>query len=389
MLAALRNVEQEPARRSSENDRFTASLDRLGRDSDFATLAEGSHYFPFQAPFWLSCWFKTLTPADAVERFIVTVKDGAGQRLLAIPLVLRSLRGLRQIEMPDGGASDYLAPILFTRDMPDPARIWPVILDALPPADILSLRGLRPVLDGVPNPLSQHWLAQPSRIRGSEVQFSGSWDEYVRGLSSRTRQDMNRWRRRFLEKPGARFEIANSAETAMKWLDQLDAMQAERLHEKGIETSITTPEFSELYRQAAARGIRTNEVLMAGLFVGDETVALGYAVRAGHRAVYVRVASLRGEWSQVRPGILVSELMMKHAHDVGVRTFDFGLGEYEYKRRLGATPFDLVDLDVPLSSKGWGFACWRFAKRRLRTNAFLRRVTGRKKLETGSSGGEQ
>jgi CelD/BcsL family acetyltransferase involved in cellulose biosynthesis len=367
---------------------YKATLQRLDRDADLTTLAGGARSFPFQAPFWLSSWFATMASDATSSCYLMTVSEKSGQRLLSIPLVLRKVQGLRQIEMPDGGASDYLAPVFFTREPPEASAIWPVILEALPPADILSFQGLRPELDDVPNPLARHPLAQLSRLRGSEVKFPNSWDEYFGSLSSRSRQDMNRWRRRFLEKPDARFEIAQNLETALRWLDQFDEMQAERLSEKGIETSVTSPAFSKLYRQAATRGIATHEVLMAGLFAGDQTIALGYAVCSGERAVYVRVASLKGDWSQVRPGILVSELMMKQAHAVGVRIFDFGLGEYEYKRRLGAIPFDLVDLDIPLSAKGQICAHWRFLKRRFRANPLLRKLTGRKPLSGATNASE-
>ncbi len=289
----------------------------------------------------------------------------------------------RQIEMPDAGASDYLAPAVHPgADLSglDGEALWNAIRIVLPPADILNITGLRTWLDGQVNPLAAHRLCQLSRTRGSDVLFSDSWEAYIQSLSARTQKDLRACRRRFEKAPGARVAYARDVATAEAWLDALDAMQAERLNEKGVVTSITKPEFSELYRLAARRGIETGEVLMAGLFAGDKPLALAYALRDGDRAVYVRVGALQDEWAPMRLGILVSETIMKQAHEAGVRKFDFGLGDYDYKRRLGARPVGLVDLDLPLSARGLLPAGFRFVKRKLREIEFLRRLTGRAPL---------
>ena len=44
---------------------------------------------------------------------------------------------------------------------------------------------------------------------------------------------------------------------------------------------------------------------------------------------------------------------MAMLHADGVRTFDFSVGNYDYKRRFGVSDVALVDLTAALSWRGW------------------------------------
>jgi CelD/BcsL family acetyltransferase involved in cellulose biosynthesis len=80
------------------------------------------------------------------------------------------------------------------------------------------------------------------------------------------------------------------------------------------------------------------------------------------------------------PGLLATEHIMHHLHAEGVRIFDFGLGDYEYKMRFGGKPFALYDLDLPLSARGIPHAAASYARRAFRNVAWIRRLTGRNSL---------
>ncbi len=42
-------------------------------------------------------------------------------------------------------------------------------------------------------------------------------------------------------------------------------------------------------------------------------------------------------------------------HQDGVRSFDFSIGNYAYKRRFGVVPLALVDITAALSWRGWPY----------------------------------
>ncbi len=51
------------------------------------------------------------------------------------------------------------------------------------------------------------------------------------------------------------------------------------------------------------------------------------------------------------PGLLVTEHLMQHLHADGVRTFDFAMGDYAYKRRFNAERLPLVTVENALTAR--------------------------------------
>ena len=78
--------------------------------------------------------------------------------------------------------------------------------------------------------------------------------------------------------------------------------------------------------------------------------SLGVA-RGDHYAM-VRLAAAQGEWKKCSPGRLMIERTMKELHAEGFRAFDFTIGDYAYKRRLGAVGEALVEVETALSWAG-------------------------------------
>ena len=71
----------------------------------------------------------------------------------------------------------------------------------------------------------------------------------------------------------------------------------------------------------------------------------------------MRVSNAGEKWSHCSPGRLIIDRTIAALHKEGVREFDFSVGDYDYKRRFGATQFALVDIGAALSWRGWPYAC--------------------------------
>lgn len=373
------------ARASASGLLLKAELFEVAADTDFSALVGEGPHLVFQSAHWLSTWFAALDCKHVLARYWVTFRDNAGEPIMGLPLVLRQERGLRMIEIPDCGVSDYQAPVFYRPEsshaLRDSKAVWTAMRAVLPPADLLRFEGLQVNIDGVANPLVYHPLATPNRACGWQVTLPENWEDYIASLSARHREKLAKAKRRFLRQPGARIAVASNAAEARDWLEHLDHMQLQRLSDRGLETQIASTGISQFYRMLAETGISTGEVMMAGLFAENEVVAINFAVRSGNRATYLRVANIFGPWSPMTPGLLVTEHMMHHAHANGVRIFDFGLGEYDYKKRFGGMSFPLIDIDVPLAARGLPFAAASYLRRRLRGVEALRRLTGRKSLK--------
>jgi CelD/BcsL family acetyltransferase involved in cellulose biosynthesis len=87
------------------------------------------------------------------------------------------------------------------------------------------------------------------------------------------------------------------------------------------------------------------------------------------------------EWSNCSPGRLVIVRTMQMLHAQGFRHFDFSIGNYAYKRRLGVEPQPLRDLVVARAPYGLPSQLWDRARHLIRRNASLhalaRRLVGR------------
>jgi CelD/BcsL family acetyltransferase involved in cellulose biosynthesis len=92
------------------------------------------------------------------------------------------------------------------------------------------------------------------------------------------------------------------------------------------------------------------------LTVGDEVVATLLGVRSGSGYVMLRNSNAGEKWSNCSPSRLIIERTMAALHKDGVRSFDFSIGNYAYKRRFGVAPLPLVDITAALSWRGMPFA---------------------------------
>lgn len=371
-------------RNASGTASLAANLIEISAQTDFASLIGDAEHLVFQSPHWLAAWFSAMDCQNVLARYWLTVRDDAGEKLLSMPLVLRRKGLLRVIEIPDCGVSDYLGPVFHHRaragSHADPKALWAQVASALPPADLLHFEGLKAEIGGHANPLLSHRWVQANRQHGWKVKLPETWESYLAMLSPRMREKLAKARRRFLRQPDTRMIVAETTAEALEWLEHLDRMQRDRLADRGKDLRITGTEFTEFYRVLARKGVETGEVILAGLFSGEEPIAINYAVRAGDRATYLRLANRFGPWAPMCPGLLVTEHIMQHLHADGVRIFDFGLGDYEYKTRFGGKPFPLYDLDLPLSARGLPCAVASYARRAFRNVGWIRRLTGRDSL---------
>lgn len=330
---------------------LAANLQPITATSDFGTLVAPYTRSVFQSALWLSTWFETMA-GQAVEGCYWLALEDDGKPVLALPLVLRRENGLRILSTPDLGVSDYNPPLLGSPERlaaHSPAALWSAIREALPGADLLCLARMPPHLAGMANPLVQHPLATLQRLSGWVVDLPERWEDYHARLSPSMREKLGRCRRRFLRQPGTQFRITTDIAEALEWLKRFDTLQRERIEDKGRPYILDQEPYAGFYRALARNGLAGGQVVMAAALAGEELVAVNFTVRDGSTATYLRVANQFGPWAPMAPGLLATEHVMRHLHQDGVRTFDFAMGDYDYKRRFGAEHLPLVSVELPLT----------------------------------------
>lgn len=373
---------KQPGAHAAQGLGFATRITAFRAWSEIAPELEGLEGSPFQSRHWLENWLAIFLD-ETIAPFLFTLRDPAGTVLLALPLVRRRAGGLTIIEVPDCGVTDYAAPLLRRArlgELPDGDTLFRLLRAALPPADLLQLNRMPPIVAGMANPFHTHPAARRNRLSGWRLPLPADYPTYVASLSRAHRDNLGKFRRRFERIEGARLGVASDAAEAQAMLACLDRMQEARVREMGLAYHLDEPKIAAFYRRLTETGAATGETQLCWLAKGDEILAVNFAICAQGELIYLRLTNTFEEWTRFSLGTVVTDLAIRTAFEKGLRVFDFAMGDYEYKRRFGAAVAPLHDLVLPLSLKGWPRAMAWHARDRMAKSTWIRRLTGRAAL---------
>ncbi|MBN9062507.1 MAG: hypothetical protein BGP06_17815 [Rhizobiales bacterium 65-9] len=341
--------------------------------------ATGGTGTPFQGRAWLSAWRRAFAgPQSGVAAMAIVARDRAtGELALVLPLAQMRRDGLVVIAAPDADVTDYNAPILGPAAPTDRAgarRLWAAVRRALPRADVIEISKAPRVLAGRANPLALLGAASPSTLSGNVIDIDTPFETFVRGFERKLRKELGREKRVFEAIDGARFEMATDPARAETILDALARMQAARIRALGRAYRLDDDDASSFYRMLVRDGLPRGDVALTALVVGDEIVAALLGVIEGDHYAMVRLGQAGAPWSHFSPGRLVIMETMRALRARGLKRFDFTIGDYDYKRRLGVAPVPLVDLVEAASWRGWPRATRHRAKAALRASPLARGI---------------
>jgi len=314
---------------------------------------------PFQHRHWLGAWYRCFASREAARPLIAVISDPHTRDLVAIlPLCIQTQRGLRIAEF--AGSADYNAPILgpaSTGSAAETAAWWRHLcreLARLPGGcDLVRFRKMPAAMAGWVNPLASLGSVQPSALTGHLVQVGEDYDAWRYSLEKTVRKELERSWRVFVKHDGAGFKQIHDPDEALRAFATLEAQQSARMHDLGRSYSLDAESSAAFHRELIVRGLADGYVVLTALTSGEENVATLLGIRTGSHYVMVRISNAGKAWSNCSPGRLVIERTMAMLHADGVRTFDFSVGNYDYKRRFGVSDVALVDLTAALSWRGW------------------------------------
>jgi CelD/BcsL family acetyltransferase involved in cellulose biosynthesis len=311
---------------------------------------------PFQTTRWLSTWYATIGGAVG-QPLLLTVLDHWTEELVAmVPLVIRTMGPIRIVEFADAGVSDYIAPVLGSaapNDAPAAQRFWSALHGALPNVDFLRFDKMPREVEGRINPFVLLPQAKKSSINGNVVIIDGDWADYTGKLERTFRKELGRSWRVFCQRDGATFRRIDDPLKGATVLMELERQQSDRARQKKGEVyHLDKPEYVSFYRELVAEGIGEGSVILTALMCREEVVAALLGVVRGQTYSMVRICSGSQEWSNCSPGRLVITQTMQLLHAQGYRAFDFGIGNHDYKRRLGVCSKPLYRFSMLMSARG-------------------------------------
>jgi CelD/BcsL family acetyltransferase involved in cellulose biosynthesis len=204
-------------------------------------------------------------------------------------------------------------------------------------------------IHGQPNPLVASGWNGSSSLNGNLVEVGDDFEAYHASIR---KMQMPRCWRVFTRHPGARFQIATTADEARQFLDVMDVQQHERMEKLGISFVLDDVRHAKFYRDVVNRGITEGYAVVSALIADGGIVATTMGLRHGGNYSLLRTSNAGGQWSNCSPGLLCVERTMAAPHEQGVRNFDLSIGNYDYKRRFGAKRLPLTDVSIALSWRG-------------------------------------
>ena len=335
----------------------------------WSAMADNGAGLPFQRGAWLDAWADTKGRNADVDLLAVTVSDGLGRPVMALPLA-RERGAVARIGFADSGLTDYNAPILTTLAPQDAAgarAMWHAVLSALPRCDQVRMERMPDKVGNIPNPLILLPGIEPSGASGLALDMPEEFAAWLQSKPRRYRMELGRCARLFDALPGARFERVSSEFSAV--MDALETMQRDRIAALGRHYALDGDAERRFYRTLVTQN--DSGAIVTSLRVGDGITAVLLGMRVGAYFVMLRIGAADTH-SNLSPARQLIVRTMELLRADGVTSFDFGLGDYTYKRKLGGEPVALFDFVTSRSLAGFVDTTRVRLRARLRANPTLR-----------------
>lgn len=333
----------------------------------------------FQSPVWLQNIYEHLVDADVAEAALVVAKDASsGSLLLAVPLALVRERSIRVAGFPDYGVCDYFAPL--TGPAWDAAceqtrfDAWQAVLSSLPRVDRLTLTSV-PARDALGElAMTKVGAVMPSRHQRHVLSFPEGVDAFLRSRGKKYRKEVERCTRLLQTRGAVQLRKAEKRQEIEDAFDILKSLQNRRWQNCEGEYRLDQHHLSTFYRAALLSEHGDGQALIFTLHVGESVAGALYGLLWRDTFTLLRIASDNENWGRASPGRMIVIETMRHFAERGITTFDLGIGDYAFKRGIGAKAEALIDLEKSVSLRGLPAVMTSRARARLRRLALLRRL---------------
>ncbi len=305
---------------------------------------------PFQSPEWLLPWWRSVGEGELCG---AAVRDGAGCLIGLLPMYVYTQpgSGRRDRMLLGAGTSDYLGGVFqasagcSATEVAEYALGW-AERDGQGRCDgttLHQMRGDSPVLEA-------------ARRRGlAEVPGEGcsvlSTDCSV--VPAKMRLNMGRYRRRAEGVGELRSSTATTPEDALSALERLIGLHTRRWEKRG-ETGVLAQAAVQAHHRAAVPLMQAAGLLrMTTLFLGQEPLGVLYSLadpvgrgQVIKRRWYGYLIGIEAGRSELSPGTLLIERVLREAAEEGVGMFDMLRGGEQYKRFWGAHAESTFSVDL-------------------------------------------
>lgn len=297
----------------------------------------------FQTLAFLETWQASYGQSPDIDLCLIEVRDGAGNPVVMMPLIIRRSRGRRVLGFVDLGVADYNTPILFpTQELWTKARaraLWEEIKARLPAFDLAILDKMPEKVGALVNPL--HLLADGVNPESCHLtRLDRPWADVEKAIQG-AKNLRNRFRS--LQRLGpCELVVAETAEQRASMLESLLAQKQRRFEETHVPGFDEHPEKRAFFTLGTEIMAKTGALHLSALILDGKILATYWGLAHGSHYYGLFIGNEAGEWLKYSPGRVLHYQLLQHLSASGFACLDLGIGNEAWKQSV-------CDVTIPLS----------------------------------------
>lgn len=308
-------------------------------------------------------FFNAVAENQLAVPFVVLAYTQTGELAGILPFTKFKKGSLWWIASADHGMLDTCQPIL-SPTLVDGHNIGPLMIavkQALPPADVIYFNKLPAKLAETANVMLS--LPNIALLPMSKwpVDLSKGYEAHK---ATNTSKKFRSWIRQHIRKTEKKykrtFELFVGDEVTEEVYGRIQEMRATFFEREGRENHLENPAWSGFYKHLATDFKKSLKSWVCFLSLDNQPAAAVLGLLEEDYVICLIVATNTRDFAVYSCGGQLSEKIMQLFEQRGIRTVDWSVGDWDYKRRFGAEKVRLYDFMMPKSFVGWGyFLFWR------------------------------
>jgi CelD/BcsL family acetyltransferase involved in cellulose biosynthesis len=351
-----------------------SSLDAV--ENEWRRFEQVAECTPFQTFEWLAAWHRHIGMRDGVVPVIAVGRFADGKTAFILPLAIEPQRSARRLCWLGQELCDYNAPLL-ARDFSQRVTsgrflaIWRELRNRMQSDpqrrhDWIEFEKMPETIGVQINPFS-YLRVTPNANSAHITQLGDDWETFYRAKrSSATRRRDRAKRKRMSEFGDIRFVTASDADDVCHTLETLMDQKSRSFARKGITNVFARPGYKEFFLDFASNPATRHLAHVSRLEIGPTLAAANFAIAFGDCYYHVLSSYCEGQLTRYGPGSLHLRDLLAYAIKLGLRRFDFTIGDERYKTEWCDLRLKLCDYSAAATWRGWPVSFSSIVRRRIK-----------------------
>jgi CelD/BcsL family acetyltransferase involved in cellulose biosynthesis len=331
-------------------------------ESEWRSFQQIAECTAFQTFEWLSAWQRHIGARDRVVPVIVVGRFADGKTVFIAPLAIEQRSWAKRLRWLGQELCDYNAPLL-ARDFSLRVTserflaVWQELqlkLQSDPRLrhDWIEFEKMPQTVGVQINPFTFLNVA-PNANSAHITQLGDNWETFYRAKRSSATRRRDRTKRKHMAEYGEiRFSTVTEPDDVRRTLDTLWQQKQQIFARKGIADIFAQPGYRAFFADIASDPNTRHLAHVSRFDIGTTCAAANFALTFGGCYYHVLSSYCDGQLTRYGPGTLHLRELLAHAIGMGLRLFDFTIGDEHYKLEWSDLRLKLYDYTAAATWRG-------------------------------------